>query len=315
MSKIDSFGRDEAKRRELRAIKEALTAEGAKNYDNDAWRAEAAAVITETIYEGFESENLIDLIADVERVGFGDRVTVREARGLRAFWVGRGGYIEQSTIRSDVAEVPRDILGFKVNVHLDQLRTNFGETQANLIEMGTARMDAEVNARFLRAFQAAIQPGDANYVSSAQVQLPLLNQAVRRVQDETKGGQVAIIGRSTAIGSVSDAIMGSTGNGAGFLPESNEELLRRGVIGTYLGARVVNLVNHKDDMDVPFFPGNEILIVGRDAAKVAFYGGMDSLQERKPGEWVWEYQAKVEGGVLVHRPMNAARYVVSGLTP
>lgn len=308
---IDSFGRTDTERAEIRARKERLNKAAFDNWDNPVWRAEAARVMTETIYEGFEHENLIGLMSDVENVGFGDRVTISEARGLRAFWTARGGYIEQSTLRKDVAEVPRDTVGFHVEESEDRIRTNFAETQANLVDLGIKRLDGEINSYFFRALQAAVQSGDPEYLSTSGVDLGTLNVALREVRDETKVPGVTIVGRSTMTDQIIDELLGSGGNGAGYLPETNEELIKRGVLGTYRGAKIVTLINHKDDEDVSFFPANELWVIGRDASKTGFFGGFMSKEYTRDEEWIWGFVGRRDAGVLVHRPEHTRRYVDS----
>lgn len=226
-----------------------------------------AADLTETIYWGFQHENLLNLFTQVENVDFNGRSAVKEVRGLRAFWVARGGHIEASDMHEEVFEIQRDTLGFHVFEMEDKLRTAFGETQANLVNLGIQRMDAEVNLRVLAAFQAAVPQGSPYYISAGGLSLPALNLALRQVRDTTLDGNVTIIGRATMTDQIIDAIMGTGGNTAGFFPETNENLLRNGVLGVYRGARIITLLNYRDDTGTPFFPANELYVVGRDASK------------------------------------------------
>ena len=226
-----------------------------------------AADLTETIYWGFQHENLLNLYTQVENVDFNGRSAIKEVRGLRAFWVARGGHIEASDMHEEVFEIQRDTIGFHVFEMEDKLRTNFGETQANLVNLGIQRMDAEVNLRVLASFQAAVPSGSPYYISAGGLSLASLNLALRQVRDTTLDGNVSIIGRTTMTDQIVDQIMGTGGNTAGFFPETNEALLRQGVLGTYRGARIISLLNYRDDTDTPFFPANELWVVGRDASK------------------------------------------------
>jgi hypothetical protein len=100
-----------------------------------------AADLTETIYWGFQHENLLNLYTQVENVDFNGRSRIVEVSGLGAFWVARGGHIEASDLHEETFEIQRDTLGFHVFEMEDKLRTNFGETQANLgIQRMTSRM-------------------------------------------------------------------------------------------------------------------------------------------------------------------------------
>jgi hypothetical protein len=273
-----------------------------------------AQEMTETIYEGFDHENLLGLMAEVENAPFDGRVFVKEVRGLRAFWVARGGYIEASTMRAQVMEIPRDTIGFHVTEFEDKLRTNFAETQSTLVDLGIRRLDAEVNNRVLSTFQAAIPDTSPYYIDDSGVSLAALNTALREVRDESKVFDLAIVGRSTMTDQIMDELLGASYNGSGFLPETNEQLVQRGVLGTYRGAKIITLRNFQDDEDVSFFPANEMYVIARDASKFAFWGGLMSKEYVEDDNWYWHYLARRDFGGVVHRPERARRIVDTSLT-
>lgn len=311
---VDAYGRSAEERDALREKIDRLNAEAEANWDNPTWRAAMAQQVTETILWGFEHENLLQLLTQVENAPFNGRVLVKEVRGLRAFWTSRGGYIESSALRQDVMDVPRDMIGFHVYEFEDKLRTNFAETQSSLIDLGIQRMDAEVNLRVLRLFQAAIPSSSPYYIAGAGLSLQALNTALREVADQTlEAGQITIVGRSTMVDQIVDELV--TGNYAAFLPQTNEELLRVGHIGTYRGARIVRLKNFKDDEDVSFFPANELFVVAQDASKFAFWGGLLSKEWTEQDNWYWHYMARRDFGGVVHRPNRLRRIVDTSITP
>lgn len=312
---VDAYGRSAEERAELRQKIKQVNEDAAANWHNPAWRAEMAAELTETIFEGFQHENLLSLLAEVENAGFNDRVFVKEVRGLRAFWIARGGYIEESTLKSEVMEIGRDTIGFHVSEFEDKLIVNFAETQATLIELGIQRMDAEVNRRLLALFQAAIPDTSPYYIDDSGLSLAALNTALREVRDESKTFEIAIIGRSTMTSQIEDELLGTSNNGSGFLPETNEQLVQRGVLGTYRGARIITLKNFKDDEDVAFFPANELYVVSRDASKFAFWGGLQSKEFVENDNWYWHYLARRDFGGVVHRPERLRRIVDTAITP
>jgi hypothetical protein len=312
---VDPHGRSDSERSELREKLRLVNEEARDNWDDPTWRREMAQEMTETIYWGFEHENLLQLFAEVENAPFDGRVLVKEVRGLRAFWVARGGYIEASTIHSEVIEVPRDTIGFHVYEFEDKLRTNFGETQATLVDLGTQRMDAEVNLRALRLFQAAVPSTSPYYISGAGLALSAINAALREVRDATLDPTVTLIGRATMTQQIVDAIMGTALNGAGFLPETNEQLIQQGVLGVYRGARIITLKNYLDDVRQPFFPANELYVIGRDASKFAFWGGLLSKEFTEEDNWYWHYLARRDFGGIVHRPDRIRRIVDTSTAP
>lgn len=313
---IDPYGRTSEERQALREGIEKVNREAAENWDDPAWRREMAQEMTETIYWGFQHENLLSLLTTVENAPFDGRVFIKEVRGLRAFWVARGGHIEASTMHAEVMELPRDTIGFHVYEFEDKLRTNFAETQANLVDLGIQRMDAEVNKRVLALFQAAVPDSSSDsYISGAGLSLTSLNTALREVRDESYSFDVAIIGRHTMTDQIMEELLGSSGAGTNFLLETNEQLVQRGVLGSYRGAKIISLQNYKDDQDISFFPANEMYVVARDASKMAFWGGLLSKEYVEEDNWYWHYLARRDFGGVVHRPARIRRIVDTSITP
>jgi hypothetical protein len=291
-------------RKAIRQKMEALNQEARDNWHDMTWRQAMAAEMTQTIYDGFEFENLLDMMTELETAGAYDRVFVKEVKGLRAFWIALGGDIEASTLTEEVMEVPRDNVAFRVDEFEDKLLSNFAETQATIVNLGVERMQAQLNQRFLKLIQAAIPSGSDYYISAAGLNLTALNAAIREVRDESRTGEIAIVGRATMIDQIYDTIA----DGAGFFPETNEEYLRRGSLGVYRGARLVSLTNFKDDQGVSFFPANELFVIGRDASKFVLWGGPKS-KEWTDTDWYWHYQARQEAGGVVHRPERIRRII------
>lgn len=302
------YGRSAAERAEIEKKIEAANEEARKNWDNEAWRQEMAQELTAAIYRGFEHENLLGLLGDVENAPFDGRVYVRETRGLKAYWVARGGYIETSTLHSEVTELPRDLIGFHVYEMEDKMKYNFAESSSTLVSLAGRRMDAEINKRVLALFQAAVPNSSPYYSSGAGLSLTALNTAIREVRDESNDFNVTIVGRVTMTDQIIEELT-NNGTNTGFIPETNEALLRRGVMGQYRGARIVTLTNYDDATRTPFFPANELYVVGSDCAKFAFWGGLVSKSYVEQDNWYWHYLAKREFGGLVHRPSRIRRIV------
>lgn len=310
---VDRFGRTGEERKVLREKIQRANEEARANWDDPAWHRMMAKELTETIYRGFEHENLLSLMAQVENLDWQDRSTIKEVRGLRAFWVARGGYIEASSMTSDEMEIRRDIIGFRVAENEDKVLANFAETQATMIELGIKRLDAEVNLRVLRLFQAAVPSGSPYYASGAGLSLTTLNQMIAEVEDSSLSGEVVILGRSTMTRQIANQLVSNNSYPA-FLPETNEQLLRQGVIGVYHGARIITLKNYQDDTDSPFFPANELYVVAPDASKFAFWGGLKAREWSDNNQWQWNYMARREFGGTVYRPHRLRRIVDTSIS-
>lgn len=299
------YGRKAEERRELLDRIAAKDAYAREHWDDPQWRAAMAAEITRTIYEGFQHENLIEFLAEVERVGEGDRITFREVRGLEVFWVSRGGTIDQSTIDAEEFEIVEDFVGYHVSELEDKIRAGFTENAAGLVDLAIQQMDAEINLRLLRLYQTGIPDGSAYYVGTPGLTLTVLNDAIAAVQDETMDESPAIIARSTMTRQILDAVQ----NANLFTPETNEALLRLGVMGTYRGCRIIRLRNYKDSRKQPFFPRNELYVAGRDAALFGFWGGLTTKEWTEQGGWYWHSLGRRTVGGLLHHPERVRRVV------
>ena len=76
----------------------------------------------------------------------------------------------------------------------------------------------------------------------------------------------------------------------------------------------IDIKNFRDDQDVPFFPGNELWVIARDASKFAFFGGMKSKEYTEDKNWYWGYLARRDVGGVVHRP-NRLRRIIDDQIP
>ena len=302
---VDSFGNTLEERQSAQKLMEEVNEEARANWDNPQWRAEFAAELTESILLGFEYETVIDRVVETERTDFDGRIFVRETTGLKAFWMARGGYIEASELTSEVSEVPRDMIGVHVWEFEDKLVNNFAESAQALRDLSIKRMDAEVNRRLHVLLQEAVPTGSPYYVATPGLSKPALDAAIRAVRDTSESGEVAIIGRPTMVDQIMDF--------DGYSDETKEEIRQKGVLGIYRGAPVVSLRNYKDEDNVPYYPGNELWVVGRDVGKFAFYGGLKSKEFMEQDNWYWHYLARRDSGVLIHHPERARRLVDSNL--
>ena len=303
---VDSFGRTFEENKERTALMEQANEEARKNWDDPQWRRDFAAELTESILLGFDYETLIDQWLDTERTDFNGRIFVRETRGLKAFYMARGGYIEASELTTEMSEVPRDMIGVHVYEFKDKFTANFAESAQALRDLAIRRMDAEVNRRVRTVLAEAVPSGSSSYVSAAGLSKPGLDAAISAVRDASTRGEVVIVGRPQ----MTDQIT----NFDGFGNETREEIRQKGVLGTYRGARILTLKNYKDEEDQPFLPANELWVLAKDAGKFAFYGGLLSKEFSENDNWYWHYLARRDSGVMVHHPERVRRIVDTSIS-
>lgn len=310
---VDALGRTPEERAKQKELFAAANAEAAANWHNPAWRQEMAAELTENILYGFEYENLLDLILETERLDFNGRSFIKEAQGLKAFWMARGGNIEASTLTADVVELPREMLAFHVQEFEDKLKTNFAETVQTLSSLAVQRLDAEVNKRVLSVVQAAVGVAHPSYVAVTGLQKAALDKAIRDVKDESRLGTVSLVGRHSMTEQISDF--------PGFGWETQEEIRAKGVLGVYRGATIVTLRNFRETdfrlsggAATSFFPANELYVLGKDAGKFAFYGDMQEKSYVELDNWYWHYIGRRDVGALVSHAHRLRRIVDSSVT-
>jgi hypothetical protein len=292
------LGANPEERERIRALEEATNAEAIANWDNPEWRKARLRDLAVATFEGFQHEQLLDKFSTVETVGEFEPITVEEVTGLEVFWVSLGGQIDQSRLTERVWYMPHDFVGWHVEELDDKVRSGFARAIRNLQNLGVQQMDAAINKRLLTTLQTAIGPSSDYYVDTPGLTKSVVDTAIREVQDETLEDQVAIVGRASMIGQLMDEIEGS-----GLYDNASEEILRTGTIrGTY-----------KDGNDRPFFPEDELWVVGRDASKVGFFGGLKAWEWTPDGGDYFNYQARRKAGFVVHHPERARRIVDSTL--
>ena len=299
---VDSFGRTQEDNAARLEIMEAANKEARENWGDPTYRAEFAADLTESILLGFDYETLVDRWIDTERTDFDGRVFIREAGGLKAFYMARGGYIEASELTAEISEVPRDMLGVHVWEFEDKFLTSFADSAQTLRDLSIKRMDAEVNRRIYTVLKQALAP---SYTTTAAISQANLDAAIARVQDQSESGDVVIVGRPTVV----NKIAGFSGYG----PETLEEIRKKGMIGTYHGCDIVTLKNYKDEDGVPYIPGNELWVMARDTGKFAFFGGLKSKEFMELDNWYWHFLARRDTGIMVHHPERAQLLIDSSL--
>jgi hypothetical protein len=304
---IDNYGRTSEQRTAALELIDKVNAEAKANWEDPGWRRQMAAVLTQSILEGFRFETFYDRVINVERVGFDDRVILEEETGLKVFFIAKGGHIEASSLVSEAMEIPRDTLGFHVYEFEDKMQSGFAKSAATLRNLAVRRMDWGVNKQIKALVEAAIGVSSDYYISGSSLSQTALNTAIREVRDESESGVITLYGRSTMV----DQIASFTG----FADEALEEIRMRGMLGTYRGASVVQVRNWKDEDGVSFIPANELYVVSQDAGLFATYGGLKSKEYVEADNWYWHYIGRQDFGGVLHRPERARRFVDTSITP
>ena len=318
-SAVDPFGRPKAD--DLAAYqraKDALNEEAKANWDNPQWHREQAAILSEKFDYGFEFENLFPTYFEVRNVGEFDLVTITERRGLNVFWTARGGYVDETQLKTERFEVPRDTIAFHVSEFEDKLRAQYAETIETLADLAMQRIDAEVNRRMFTMLQAAIPSGSPYYVNATTgLTKVMLDTAVREVNDLITPNNgtmppVTILGRAAMIDKINTVV---TDPAALYDPSATEEIRRAGRLGVYRGANIVRIHNYTDENDASYIPANELWVFGGTVGVFARYGGMRTKRwDENTVDYV-HYRGRQDVGGLVYAPQRARRIVDGTVTP
>ena len=303
----DNKGRTPEERAEYIKAKTDLNAFAKANWEDPAFHTEMAAVLTESIQEGFELETFFDQIIDVERVGYEDRVFIEEMTGLKVFYTAKGGHIEASSLVQENIALPRDTMGFHVWEMEDKILSGFTEQLSKLRNLAVQRLEWGSTNALKNLAQAAIPNGSPYYITGAGVSQLALNTAIREVADESGSGNVTIFGRSTMVDQIMDF--------PGFSDEALEETRRRGRLGIYRGANVIQAQRWKDEDGASHIPANELWVMGEDFGKFAFYGDLKKKEYIEQDNWYWHYVGRHDFGGVVHRPERARRVIDSNQSP
>ena len=312
-SAIDPFGRPKAEdRAEYERAKAALNQEAIDNWHNEAWHREQAAVLSERLDYGFQFENLFSTYFEVQNAGEFDVVTIPERRGMQVFWTARGGYIDETQLKTERFELPRDTIGYHVSEFEDKLRANYAETIEDLANLALMRLDAEVNRRMFNLMQAAIPSSSPYYVNAAcGLTKANLDTAVREVADAIRPNNgtmppITIAGRATMIDKISDVV---TDAAALYDPEATAEIRRMGRLGVYRGANVVRIQNYADENDQSYIADNELWVFGGTIGKFVKYGGMQTKSWAENTVDYRHIRGRCDVGGLIYHPEYARRIV------
>ena len=311
-ARFNRFGaplKSEEERQAYERAKAALNEEAKENFKSEEWHREQAAVLASMLDYQFTFENLFGTYFLTRNVGPYEKVFLRERRGLKVFYTHRGGYIEESQLRTEDWELPRDTLGFHLSEFEDNLEAGYAETMEAMVSLGMQRLEAEVNRRMFNLLQEAVPSSSPYYVDASTGLNPtVLNTALREVKDAIKPNgmgpvPVTIIGRASAVDQVSDF--------TGYADEALEEIRLRGRLGTYRAANIVQVVNYTDENGASYIPEDEVWVFGGTVGLFANYGGMKAKTWSENTVDYRHYRVRKDIGGLVHHPEQARRIKIA----
>jgi hypothetical protein len=291
---------------EMKELAQALNAQARENWDNPEFHRQVAADLASELDYGFTFENLFSTYFSTETVGEFDRVILKERRGLKVYYTARGGHVDETHLRTEQWELPRDTLGFHIRESEDKMRANFADEIGAIASLGQDRLNAEVNRRIFNTLQAAVPSNSPFYASGAGLDKSSLDDMIREVKDAIKpNGQgpvpVTIAGRASMVDQISDF--------TGYAEEAQEEIRLKGRLGIYRGCNIVQVTNFTDEDGESYIPGNELWVFGGNVGKFALYGDLRVKTWSENTVDYQHYRAVKDIGGLVHHPEQARRFI------
>lgn len=255
----------------------------AANWGDPKWHREQAAVIGEVIDEKFDrGPNPFAGVINTVTVGYADVKTIKLRRGLQVFGVATGGYVDESTLQTDIYTMGRDSFGWHIVATEEDALSDWAETTASIRQLATMKEEQEILRRQYALLDEAVTSSSAYFVDgTGGLTKPMLDDAINAVFDAPRyevplalNSQIQIIGRASAVDQIADL--------PNFTPSENalDEIRATGFLGTYKGARVVRLQNFTDEDGTSYFPEDELWVVSPGAGQFVLYGGT------RPNGWV-----------------------------
>lgn len=297
-------------REDYERIKAALNEEAKANFNDESWHREQAATLISEVDYGFVNDELFGTYMPIRTAGEFEKVYLRERRGLQAFFTARGGYIEESSLRTLNYEVPKDQLGFHVVEFEDNIRANYADTIEAIVPLGIQRMQTEIVRRHLSLLQEAVPSSSPYYVDASGTGLTatVLNTAINEVEDAIQPNGVgpvpiSVVGRAAAINPISDF--------PGYADEAKEEIRLRGRLGTYRAANLQRILNYTDENGDSFVPDDEVWVLGGTAGLFVKFGEMRSKTWDENTVDYRHYRARSTIGGIVHHPEVVRRIKIA----
>jgi hypothetical protein len=240
------------------------------------------------------TEDIVPRVIEVKTKGLTEIDYIDEdLRGMRAYWQGKGGQILSDVIRYERTTMPREEMVTAIDMHLDEIRSNFWGPIDNLKAQANEKLRALPTMRLVELVQAAITSGTffgsfpVATLSAAQVDSIIDEVAAR------SGGEVSILGTRIATRYMANV-------GMEFGQNVAEQIFRTGQIGQYKGNPVVQVENFEDFAGNYVLPNDELWIVGRRAGRLTFYGGDAKVQTLQLPSFYLRWETARDAGMLLY---------------
>lgn len=240
------------------------------------------------------AQDIVGTLIDTKTVGLGDSDFIEEdLRGMRAYFQGKGGQIRSDIIRYERAQMPREELVTAIDMHQDQILTDFWGSLGALQAQAKEKLREAPAQRLIQLIQQSVI-GGASYGTFAaatltDTQLDPILDAVGAMS----GGHVTIFGTTIAIRKLANV-------GLDFGATMQERIFQSGVIATYKGYPVLQLSNWEDFAGGFVLPDNELYIIGRNAGRLTWFGATPKVQFLQLPSFMRRWETARDVGISVY---------------
>lgn len=259
----------------------------------------------------------LNQIADVKNVAIGDRATFSvKKEGIKAFIQAKAA----TTARSKIAHAQVDLGTTAVSVRptINFLELKSGRVQmSDLIVDATQQMEYAMIGYIQNVLVEAVQKWDAPYFATGTGLVKAnLNPLIRHWQ---RYGGATLLGDIEVTSKLAEMTgFTATVNTQQYAESIIEEYNRSGVIGTYIGSKVVTIVNpYQEDGKTPLINAGILYILptAADAAmrplKVVHEGDVFSIEEQNIDDLTYEMRLdKLFGaGIVIGKNPTMSAYL------
>lgn len=245
------------------------------DWDNPEDCHAAASIISESIREDPQMNDILNLVADVRDYNLGDEVEFIGRKGAKAFIVAPGAYAPRSTIVRRAVRLETDEVATNIELNRDDLKVgrygSIADTKRAIIkEMTGMRYSLLWDALKwgIGASTGGGLSGTYNYDSSlttasgADNFMAVVNSALNIVDDRPHEGLIGILGRRKLL----DNFTLYTGYSQEYLALRDRKML----IETYRGIPLIPIKQYTDGYDVNRITATELFIMTKGVVKVGF---------------------------------------------
>lgn len=288
--------KDEAAQAALKAETNSELAAHFSHPANASDLAELAYDVFNQTWADVMTEDIVPKVIDVKTVGLAEIDYIEEdLRGMRAYWQGKGGQIRSDVLRYERAQMPRDEMVSAIDMHQDELKTNFWGPLNKLTSQIDAKLRQLPTERLISLVQASVTDTVNHYYgtfAASTLTDDQVDSVVEAVADRSDG-DITILGTRVSTRKLANV-------GLEFGDNVKEGIFKTGQIGVYKGYSVVQIENFEDFAGQRVLPNDELWIVGRTAGRLTYYGDSAKVQTLAMPSFMMRWETAKDAGMLLY---------------